>query len=86
MVYVDQLRITIPRPGWRFSFSCHMFADTLKELHAMAGMLTMKQTWFQDGRYPHYDLTANKRYDALHFGAQEITAREWIKRQRETVG
>lgn len=62
-----------------------MTADTEGELHAMAGLLKMKQTWFQNGKYPHYDLTAGKRYDALHFGAQEITTREWIKRQRRVV-
>ena len=86
MVYVDQLRPTHPRPGWRYHSSCHMTADSLEELHAMAGLLKMKQTWFQDGRFPHYDLTANKRYDALHLGAQEITTREWIERQRRAVG
>ena len=82
MVYVDELRPTVPRPGRRFSRSCHMTADTLEELHAMAGLLGLKPSWFQDGKYPHYDLTANKRYDATHLGAQEITTREWIERQR----
>ena len=83
MVYVDTLRPTAPRPGWRFSRSCHMFADTEGELDVMAHRLGLKPSWFQNGRHPHYDLTANKRYDALHLGAQEITTREWILRQKE---
>ncbi len=82
MVYVDELRPTHPRPGWRYRSSCHMTADTLAQLDVMAHKLGLKPSWFQDGKYPHYDLTASKRVAALGLGVQEITAREWIKRQR----
>ncbi len=60
----------------------HMFADIEGELDAMSLWLGLRRSWFQDGKYPHYDLTANKRYDAIHLGAQEITTRKWVEKQR----
>jgi len=65
-----------------------MVSDDLTALHAMAEQIGMKRKWFQDGEHlqdgdhPHYDLTINKRRQALAAGAVEITAREWLARER----
>lgn len=75
-VYVDDLRkfpTLIPcfKPG-----SCHMTADTLDELHAMADKLGLKRAWFQDHRVPHYDLTGTKRVAALQLGCVYKSAKD----------
>lgn len=72
-VYVD----TLTDYGWRLGPSCHMYADTLEELHVMAQRLGMKRRWFQnDPRLPHYDLVATRRAIAIQFGAKEVSWRE----------
>ena len=67
-VYVDRLMDY----GWRLGPSCHMFADTLEELHAMAKAIGMKYSWFQDKpALPHYDLVESRRKRAIAQGAIE---------------
>lgn len=65
---------------------CHMTADTLDELHAMADRIGIKRRWFQnDSSLPHYDICKSKRALAVAAGAQEIGWRElaaMIKRHR----
>lgn len=52
-----------------------MIADTLEELHAMAGALGLKRAWFQFKPkasgicVPHYDLIRTKRAAAIKLGA-----------------
>jgi hypothetical protein len=64
--------------------SCHLYADTLDELHAMAVMIGMRREWFQDKPgFPHYDLTPAKRERAVRMGAIEHDMRsavEWKRR------
>jgi alkanesulfonate monooxygenase SsuD/methylene tetrahydromethanopterin reductase-like flavin-dependent oxidoreductase (luciferase family) len=49
-----------------------MTADTLAELHEMAERIGLKRAWFQEHpRFPHYDLTRNKRRMAVKCGAIE---------------
>lgn len=64
----------------------HMQADTLEELHAMAGQLGLERSWFQSkpGRpwHDHYDLTRRKRDRAVRLGAIPLTWREAAKRNR----
>jgi len=74
-VYVDDLRKTPPkfRPAkWRYDQACHMMADTEDELEAMARRLQLRKTWRHGD---HYDLTAEKRRQALAAGALSITIR-----------
>lgn len=77
MVYVDFLIDY----GWKLGPSCHMFADTLKELHNMADKIGVKRSWFQSAEnhsLPHYDLVNSKRNIAIELGAHEIeTRKEW---------
>ena len=68
-VYVDEPMLW----GWKYGKSCHLFADTLEELHTFAISLGMKREWFQDGHsLPHYDLTEKRREVAVKNGAIEI--------------
>lgn len=79
-VYVDQLkeypnvRGQAARHGTRW---CHMTADTLEELHAMADRIGMRRSWFQPAallHLCHYDLVPRRRALAVRFGAVEVNS------------
>ena len=70
-VYVDQPMASLMGPNWRWPMACHLFADSVEELHAFAQGIGMKRSWFQNNpRLPHYDLNENRRRVALEAGAQ----------------
>lgn len=73
-VYVDRPRFRLGR-----MIMCHMAADSLVELHAMAEALGVRQ-WFQDkpGR-PHYDLSRTVRARAIALGAVQVSSRELVE-------
>jgi Protein of unknown function (DUF4031) len=73
-IYVDEL----PSSGWgRWNGGAHMMGSDLDELHAMADKIGLRRSWFQgDSTFAHYDLTRNKRAQALAAGAQAIEATE----------
>lgn len=92
-VYVDPLM----QHGWklqgRMQLSCHMFADTEEELHELAESIGLARAWFQERnqkRLAHYDLTLNKRRDAIRAGAVQVSRREavnlWIKLKAPNEG
>lgn len=92
MVYVDQLRDF----GWKLRgqwiTSCHLFTDpgNEDELHELAARIGMKREWLQHSRMgiPHYDLTLNKREQALKAGAQAVSTRfmvEMMQRYRKAA-
>lgn len=66
-VYVDDGKYP-----YRGMLMCHMLADTLKELHAMADKIGIRRKWFQDKNTPHYDICQTKRKLAVKNGAIEI--------------
>jgi hypothetical protein len=79
-VYVDPL----VNHGWHLGPSCHLFADTLEELHEMADAIGMKRSWFQDEpRLQHYDLTVTRRQRALQQGAIPLSRRAAVAKWRE---
>lgn len=86
-VYVDNLRNWGGAKGYRWKKSCHMYADTLDELHQMAARIGMKSKWFQDDpRLPHYDLHPKQRELALARGVIQHTRRQmtdFMKQNKE---
>ena len=84
-VYVDN-------PNGRFGrmVMCHLLADTLDELHAMADTIGVARRHFQgDASTPHYDICKSKRTLAVKHGAVEADRRlvvEIIRRHRNTKG
>ena len=76
MVYVDNYNAPYGR-----MVMCHMMADSLDELHAMATAIGLKREWFQTPeRFPHYDVSLSMKAKALKLGAIECTARELVER------
>jgi Protein of unknown function (DUF4031) len=76
-VYIDDARIPARVPNGRVvhdSQWSHLVATTPRELHAFAARtLRLQRAWFQDHwPFPHYDLTAGKREQALAKGAIAI--------------
>lgn len=66
-VYVDDIRLPYGR-----MVMCHMFADTLDELHAMADAIGIQRKWFQQppkASWEHYDISLGKKELALAKGA-----------------
>ena len=78
-VYVDPLF----NWGWKFGLSCHMVADSEKELHTLAKKIGLKRSWFQPKpphRLAHYDLTVKRRKAAVLAGAIELNRYDfWLK-------
>jgi len=79
MVYIDKLHSCQPTKRWRYTRACHLFADTIEELHEFANLIGLRRGWFEDKNPPHYDLTVNKRRAALRDGAIEITDRQVVE-------
>jgi hypothetical protein len=86
-VYVDDMRAP-----YRGMIMCHMMADTIAELHAMAERIGVGRNWFQDSMSgPHYDVALDKRAAAVTAGAREVTLRQmaamaWNQRRSGSMG
>ena len=79
-IHVDPMMACIANKRWPYPRACHMFADTIPELHDKAAQIGLKHAWFQNqpGHVPHYDLTDGKRGQAVAAGAVELTASESV--------
>lgn len=70
--YVDTVR-HYPDAGLRFTDYCHLLADTVEELQAMAAELGLPQRIYQDHPWRwHYDLPAHLRERAIELGAVSV--------------
>lgn len=72
---------------WRGRRWCHLTADSVDELHALAAQLGLLRQWFQskpDRRWSdHYDLPEEVRAQAIACGAQPLSTREMARRQAQ---
>lgn len=87
-VYVDKLMPCVVNRVWRWPEACHLFADTIEELHVFADQIGLRRSWFQHklGGMPHYDLNGTRRTLAVINGAQEADACktvEYIRKWRQ---
>lgn len=86
-VYVDPLMDYGGSKKFPWRRSCHMYADTLVELHAMAEAIGMKGAWFQDKQtMPHYDLVPGRRKKAVALGVVEHTRIQMVNFMRARRG
>lgn len=86
-VYVDAVMRHGGSKTFRWQSSCHLYADSAEELHAMARMIGMKRQWFQnDDRLPHYDLVPTRRKLALELGVIEHTREQMVQFMRTRAG
>jgi hypothetical protein len=78
-VYVDEIldwTLIAQSRGLRHTHWCHLTADTERELHEFAARLGLRRSWYQrkganDVGW-HYDVTPNKRAQAVRLGAREV--------------
>jgi hypothetical protein len=83
-VYVDDAAIPTTVGRWSSRWS-HLTADTREELHEFAARLGLRRSYFQENNAKpgsfsreawHYDLTVNKRAQAIRLGAKPVTSKE----------
>jgi len=82
-VYIDAIVATLRTRTWPYLQACHLTADTEAQLHGFAKRLGLKRIWFQNNTIPHYDLTRNKRQQAIRMGAIEIDRKQMAERIRK---
>lgn len=83
-VYIDPQSKCLVSRAWRWPTSCHMFSDSLEELHAFAARIGLRREWFQlsHGTFPHYDLHKYRRRLAIANGAIELDRRTAVEMWR----
>lgn len=81
-VYVDTLLPCARTIGWRHDEVSHLFADTIKELHAFAKVIGLKRCWYHNKRgrnFPHYDLNREWHQAAVKGGAHLLTREQFVE-------
>lgn len=85
MIYVDALQLNIyNNPKFKYKQFCHMISNKdVNELIIFAKKIGLKERWLQTGYIPHFDITANKRMQAIDNGAKECTMAQFVKIMKE---
>lgn len=67
---------------YRGTMYCHCMTDgDIQELHDFALKLGLKRSWFQNKPSgAHYDLSQNKRWQAIRLGAIAVSSREMLRK------
>lgn len=69
-------------PEW-----CHMIADSLDELHAMAVKLGLRRHFQDKASFPHYDIGTHRvRALAVSLGAIDCDKRTFVNHKRRLQG
>lgn len=82
-VYVDDVRHPFGR-----MVMCHLWADTVAELHAAAGAIGIRRKWFQTppkASWDHYDISLSKKAEAIRRGAtltDKYGPVDWLAQRR----
>jgi Protein of unknown function (DUF4031) len=79
-VYVDRCELAYGR-----MVMCHMIADTLDELHAMADRIGVARRWLQappKASFHHYDIAKSKRALAISAGALDCDRNTFVAHMR----
>lgn len=76
-VYIDAAMI----PYGRMLMS-HMVADGIQELHDAAVAVGMRATWYQPLSFPHFDVNASRRREAIARGAIVVDRRGIVEIKR----
>jgi len=80
-VYVDKPQHRVGR-----MIMCHMLADSMAELLAMADTIGIDRKWFQAQSHPHFDICKAKRAAAIKAGAIPVDRHQLVatmKRYRQ---
>lgn len=72
-VYVDKAQHKLGR-----MVMCHMLADSMDELLAMADTIGVNRKWFQPKSHPHFDICKAYRAKAIAAGAIEADRRQLV--------
>jgi hypothetical protein len=86
-VYVDELFYCQSKDPVAFRvgarnghYWCHLWADSLGELFDLANRIYLKRSWFQNKpNFPHFDLTPERRRDAIFAGAKPHSLSEFLR-------
>jgi hypothetical protein len=75
MIYVDRIQKTKYNKFSAFNYYsfCHLTADSLDELLEFGKLIGLKEIWLHESNkgVKHFDITLNKRKQALKLGAKE---------------
>lgn len=82
-VYVDKLYNHGFRIRGRTVLSCHLFADGLEELEEFGAKLGLKKSWIHYSNLIHFDITENKREEALRLGAVFLRGRHLLRKFKQ---
>ncbi len=61
---------------------CHLVSTkSVKELHDFAGHVGLPRRWFQNHRFPHYDVFGSRARAKVYLHrARSVTSRQLVKR------
>ena len=84
MILVDERPVPGPRGRmWHHMATDNLSEDGLEELHSMADALGLRREWLHRRPHlPHYDVPPEIKAAAMALGAQEVPARELVRRCR----
>lgn len=84
-VYIDPQMSCMVSKAWRWPVACHLFADSVAELHLFAASIGLRREWFQltHGTFAHYDLNESRRAKAIAAGAIELDRRAAVAKWHE---